>query len=120
MTIVYNVKTKRYWSWVFDSTESAFCAIKQGHNHNTEHLAILDSSNGKFEDMYIDFGNFARNELGMQSQYAYHALVGIGGYEGKYIGRGIRYVNLFPSGYHSIKIHKDDALIFKERIEELS
>ena len=65
---------------------------------------------------YINFGDFCRHEIGMQCQYGSHYLCGmIPGYV--HLGGGLRYLGN-DSDYHSILIHKDDAQIFKERMEE--
>lgn len=111
---VYDALRKKTWSWSFTTRKDAEEAIKKGHPHSTEHLVVLEPGE-EFETTFIDFGDFCRSELGMQSQYGYHALVSIGGYAKREIGKDIRYVNPH-GGYHAVKIHKDDALIFKERM----
>jgi hypothetical protein len=65
---------------------------------------------------YIHFGDFVHKEIGMQTQYASHYLCGsIDGYT--HLGKDLRYFG--DSGdYHGILIHKDDAQIFKKRMEE--
>lgn len=66
-------------------------------------------------DDYINFGDFARKELSMQCQYASYYISGIAGYPK--LSNGLRIEgNLWD--YHSLKIHKDDAMIFKERYEK--
>ena len=62
---------------------------------------------------YINFGDFARNTLGQQCQYASHYVTGIMGYEN--LGIGLRFKNVDTGDYHDIKIHKDDAEIFEKR-----
>jgi hypothetical protein len=64
---------------------------------------------------YINFGDFARNKIGMQCQYASHYLCGLKGYPN--LGEGLRFTNDKTGSYHDIRIHKDDAQIFKERLE---
>lgn len=64
---------------------------------------------------YIDFGDYCRKEIGIQCQYGSFYLRGIAGYPN--LGEGLRYSG--NSGdYHSIRIHKDDAPIFKKRLFE--
>jgi hypothetical protein len=66
---------------------------------------------------YIDFGDFARNELGMQCQYAAYFIHGLAGYP--QLCGDLRLYNPIPGGYHTIKIHKDDAPELKKRVEVL-
>jgi len=63
---------------------------------------------------YINFGDFARRELHMQSQYASHYADGIGGAPD--FGKDLRIHRGRPGDYHTYKIHKDDAPIFKKRV----
>jgi hypothetical protein len=65
---------------------------------------------------YINFGDFARNQVGMQCQYASHYLRGLDGYPN--LGTGLRFTNDKTGNYHDILIHKDDAILFKERLEK--
>jgi hypothetical protein len=63
---------------------------------------------------YINFGNLCRNELGIQSQYGYHYITGIGGSPN--LSEGIRLKGGNNHDYHSLYIHKDDADTFKNRV----
>jgi hypothetical protein len=65
---------------------------------------------------YINFGDYCRHEIGMQCQYGSHYLCGkIPGYTN--LGYDLRYLG-YDGDYHSIIIHKDDAPIFKKRMED--
>ena len=89
------------------------------HGEDQTHTCEWCHGTGKVpEDLseYINFGDFCRNEVGMQCQYGSHYLCGtIPGYEN--LGYGLRYLGN-DSDYHKIIIHKDDAPIFKKRMEE--
>jgi hypothetical protein len=108
---VYNTRTHETWSWNFSTREFAQEQIDK-HSHNTDHLVVLEDGE-EFDEVYIDFGDFCRKEIGMQCQYGSHYLCGLDGY--KHHGKGLRYSGS-DSSYHDIKIHKDDAKIFKERM----
>lgn len=67
------------------------------------------------EEDYVNFGDVARKDLGMQCQYAsrYH-----GGVHGSpNLTQGLR-VTGTPSDYHSMKIHKDDVAEFVKRVKK--
>ena len=64
---------------------------------------------------YIDFGDYCRKELGVTCQYGYYMLNGLAGFPE--LGKGLR-VTGNERNYHSLRIHKDDAVIFKERVNE--
>jgi hypothetical protein len=70
----------------------------------------------QMEDEYIDFGDFCRKEVGIQCQYGSHYLCRLPGYPN--LGEGLRYTGN-GGDYHSIRIHKDDAPIFKGRMEKI-
>jgi hypothetical protein len=110
---VYNLITKKYWSVLFSTKEDAMESTSKGHDYRNRHLAVLNSGE-VFEEVYIDFGNFCRMELGMQSQYGAHFVEGIGGSPN--LSAGLRIVNPNNWSYHTYKIHKDDAVIFKNRV----
>jgi hypothetical protein len=63
---------------------------------------------------YINFGDFVRKECGMQCQYASFYLKGIAGYPN--LSEGLRLKGDLKD-YHSIMIHKDDAVIFEKRVK---
>jgi hypothetical protein len=63
---------------------------------------------------YVNFGDLCRNEIGIQCQYGSHYLKGING--SPKLGEGLR-IKGNPVDYHSLLIHKDDAPVFKERVE---
>jgi antitoxin component of MazEF toxin-antitoxin module len=67
-------------------------------------------------DDYIDFGDFCRRECDIQCQYGSHYLTGLAGYPN--LGEGLRYTGN-GGDYHPIRIHKDDAPVFKERLMKL-
>jgi hypothetical protein len=64
---------------------------------------------------YIDFGDFCRRVLDMQSQTGYYYLEGFHGYPK--MKEGLRIIGKNDWDYHTLKIHKDDAKILKKRIE---
>jgi hypothetical protein len=66
------------------------------------------------DEDYIDFGDFSRRVLKQQCQYGSRYLSGIGGYPN--LSEGLR-VKGKVSDYHSLKIHKDDAVILKKRVD---
>ena len=63
---------------------------------------------------YINFGDFCRQELNMQCQTGYYYLEGFCGLP--QLKEGLRIIGN-DWNYHSLRIQKDDALIFKERIK---
>ena len=65
---------------------------------------------------FINFGDFCRKEIGMQCQYGSRYLTGFPGYPN--LGEGLRFTGNCGD-YHAINIHKDDAAIFKERMDKL-
>jgi hypothetical protein len=67
------------------------------------------------ESDYIDFGDFAREELGTTCQYGAHFIHGLGGHP-RLCG-DLRMYNPIPGAYHTIKIHRDDAPELKKRVE---
>ena len=68
----------------------------------------------EFEN-YIDFGDYCRKTVGIQCQYGSFYLTGVAGYPN--LGMGLRYIG-DAGDYHSIRIHKDDAEIFRKRMED--
>jgi hypothetical protein len=66
-------------------------------------------------DDYIDFGDFARKELGMQCQYATYFIHGLAGYP--QLCGDIRMYNPLQGTYHMIKIHRDDTYKLKKRVD---
>lgn len=64
----------------------------------------------KINDDYISFGDFARNILGQQCQYASQSIPNL--------GNGLRFKNLNTGSYHDIKIHKDDTKAFETRYKK--
>ena len=64
---------------------------------------------------YINFGDFARNELGMQGQYASYFYGGIAGHPN--LCKGLRVIARIPGLYHTLEIHKDDAPVLKLRVK---
>ena len=64
---------------------------------------------------YIDFGNYCRNELNVTCQYGYYMLNGLAGHPE--LGKGLR-ITGDAWNYHSLRIHKDDADTFKERVND--
>lgn len=66
------------------------------------------------DDGYSCFGDFARNSLGEQCQYASRHIDGrMDGYEA--LGEGLRFQNVGSGDYHSIRIHRDDMAEFGGR-----
>lgn len=63
--------------------------------------------------MYVDFGNMARERLGIQCQYASRYVDGrIPGWPN--LGKGLRFQGS-PTDYHFLKIHQDDVEEFVRR-----
>jgi hypothetical protein len=67
------------------------------------------------DEDYINFGDFCRSEMGMQSQYGYYAFAGLTSYP--ILGKGLRTRCLRDGDYHTLRIHKDDAQEFKRRYD---
>jgi len=67
------------------------------------------------DDDYINFGDFCRGVIGIQSQYGYYAFEGLTSYP--VLGKGLRTRCWGDGDYHSLRIHKDDAIEFKRRYE---
>jgi hypothetical protein len=68
----------------------------------------------QIRDDYIKFGDYCRCEVGMTRQCGYYLLEGLAGYPS--LKEGLRLTGDIHS-YHSIRIHKDDAKVFKDRYE---
>lgn len=66
------------------------------------------------DDQYIDFGDFSRSELGIQCQYGSYFVNGLAGHPR--LCDDLRILNRDSANYHSMKIHRDDAPILKERV----
>ena len=64
---------------------------------------------------YINFGDFARKELGMQCQYAAYFIHGLAGHP--QLCGDLRMYNPISGTYHDIKIHKEDAPELKKRVD---
>jgi hypothetical protein len=64
---------------------------------------------------YIDFGDYCRKELKMSCQAGYFRLKGFAGFPE--LGNGLR-VTGNERNYHSLRIHKEDAVLFKARVNE--
>lgn len=78
-------------------------------------MKVIGSSKPPESD-FIDFGDFCRNEIGIQCQYGSHYLCG--GIPGiPHLGKGLRIKGTCKM-YHDLMIHKDDAPIFKQRYEQ--
>jgi hypothetical protein len=67
------------------------------------------------DDDYINFGDFCRGEMGMQSQYGYYAFAGLTSYP--VLGKGLRTRCWQDGNYHTLRIQKDDAQEFKRRYD---
>ena len=67
-------------------------------------------------DDYVNFGEFARNVLGQQCQYASRYVCGKHGDPN--LGIGLRFKNVDTGCYHDIEIHKDDIKTFEERYKK--
>ena len=68
------------------------------------------------DDEYINLGDFARNILGQQCQYASRYVTGKHGDPN--LGIGLRFKNTDNGSYHDIKIHKDDLGVFEARYKK--
>jgi hypothetical protein len=64
---------------------------------------------------YVDFGDYCRAELGVTCQYGYYMLNGLAGHPE--LGKGLR-ITGDARNYHSLRIHKEDAVLFKTRVNE--
>jgi len=74
----------------------------------------MDTANMK--DEYVNFGDVARQQLGMQCQYASHYLYPD---NDPFLGKGLRFLWGIEGDYHSIRIHKDDVEEFIRRVKEV-
>lgn len=61
---------------------------------------------------FINFGDYCRGTIGITCQYGYYLLEGLAGHPR--MKDGLR-ITGDVHNYHSIRIHKDDAEIFKDR-----
>jgi hypothetical protein len=68
-------------------------------------ITMLEQANN-----YVDFGDVARERLGMQAQYARQYLTD------PELGKGIRWQGRIED-YHGLTIHKDDVKTFVERTQ---
>ncbi len=78
---------------------------------NFEHNA--ESEIGKD---YIPFGEIARDQLGLQGQYASRYVHGRGE-DYPNLGVGLRFIGN-PDNYHTLKIHPEDVAEFVKRVKE--
>ena len=72
---------------------------------------------GKYEadkDGFINFGDIAHGELGMQTQYASRYVSGI---DRPDLAKGLR-TRGNPADYHELEIHKDDVEEFIARVKK--
>jgi len=87
---------------------------------------LVDVIHPDFNDQgFSSFGDFARNQLGQQCQYASRYIDGrLDGYPN--LGEGLRFNNGFRYGtrreldardYHDVRIHRDDMEEFKRRYQ---
>lgn len=77
---------------------------------------ITKFSDKSIEEDYVDFGDVARKQLGIQSQYASRYLDGVNG-EYPNLGKDLR-ISGDPRDYHRVQIHKDDVAEFVKRYKE--
>jgi len=63
---------------------------------------------------FINLSDYSTSKLGVTGQVGYYYFYGLGGYPE--LGTGLR-TNGDPFTLHSLKIHKDDAEVFRRRIE---
>lgn len=78
----------------------------------THQLAIIHPD--LHDGGYSCFGDFARDSLGEQCQYASRHIDGrMEGYEA--LGEGLRFQNVGSGDYHDIRIHRDDMAEFGGR-----
>lgn len=73
----------------------------------------ISQSKSSSEGDYINFGEFCRTILNMQCQSGVHYLLGYAGCPN--LSRGLRIIG-HPSNYHEIKIHREDANLFRKRL----
>ena len=66
----------------------------------------------KTPNPYIPFGDVARNQLGMQCQYASR-------YVRDAVDEGFRFDRIDTGNYHDILIHEDDVTLFVERVRRI-
>jgi len=78
--------------------------------------ATLKGTNGRkgFNPEYINFGGFCLNEMNMQAQSGMYVFEGLHHYPP--LGYHLRIIGDMEN-YHSVLIHKEDALKFKARYE---
>lgn len=62
---------------------------------------------------YVDFGDVARGELHMQSQYASRYVSGL---DREKLSDGLRITGDPNDNYHALRIHKDDVEEFVQRV----
>ncbi len=79
-------------------------------------MVIKRMSKTQEEKDYLNFGDYVRNTIGMQCQYAYRYLHGVNGNPA--LGKDLRTKRMDTGSYHDILIHKDDAPIFRQRLED--
>lgn len=68
------------------------------------------------ESGYVSFGDVARENLGMQCQYASRYITGFPDHPD--LGKGLRFLNLDMDNYHAIRIHRDDVPEIVRRIRD--
>jgi len=66
------------------------------------------------EEGFLNFGDIARGELGMQCQYASRYVSGL---DRPKLSDGLR-IEGNPNNYHELRIHRDDAMEFIRRVQE--
>jgi len=62
------------------------------------------------DNNYVEFGDVARRQIGMQAQYARRYL------KDEVLGKDIRWSGDYDN-YHFLKIHKDDVATFVDRVK---
>ena len=67
------------------------------------------------EKEYVNFGDICHKKLGITTQVGSFYLHGIGGYPN--LGEGLRFTEKYTN-IHAIKIDKNDAEIFIQRVEK--
>lgn len=91
---------------------------------NTGDMTIVGVAEDKVEDcsidIYVDFGDVSRQQLGEQCQYGSRYIDGrIDGYPN--LGHGLRFKGYDSNGrinnYHDMKIHRDDVAEFVRRVK---
>jgi len=78
-------------------------------SHNWDHYILTRP------EVYVNFGDVCRDELGIQCQYGSYYLDGTANYPN--LGVGLRIIG-DKFNYHSLKIHRKDADTFIKRFEE--